>query len=245
MKSIRIALVGDHNSEVLAHQAIPKALRLSGDRLGVAVEPVWTHTSTLGPDVSLLSGFAGIWCIPASPYANTDGALAAIRFARERGRPFLGTCGGFQHAVLEYVRNVLGHSQADHAETSPEAAMPLIARLSCSLVEKRGTITFAEGSRLRAVYGVDQAEEGFNCNYGLNPEYESIFRRGDLQIAARDGSGEVRAVELTGHPFFIATLYQPERAALRGAEHPLVTAFVEAATNQSTRHKPPLVRGRP
>jgi CTP synthase (UTP-ammonia lyase) len=181
--------------------------------------------------VAQLAGFAGVWCVPASPYASADGALAAIRFARESGRPFLGTCGGFQHALLEYARNVLGHARAEHAETAPDAAMPLISRLSCSLVEQHGTVTFAEGSRLRAVYGAEQAEEGYRCNYGLNPEYEPIFRDGALRVAARDAAGEVRAVELTGHPFFIATLFQPERAALRGAEHPLVTAFVAAAAH--------------
>ena len=234
MKTIRIALVGDYNPDVPAHQAIPEAIRLSAQRLGVVVEPVWTHTATLRPDVpSQLAGFAGIWCVPASPYANTDGALAAIRFAREGGRPFLGTCGGFQHALLEYARNVLGRGEADHAETAPEAALPLISRLSCSLVEQRGKVTLAAGSRLRAVYGADEAEEGYRCNYGLNPAYESLFRGTALKVAARDAAGEVRAVELAGHPFFVATLFQPERAALRGAEHPLITAFVGAAVNRT------------
>ena len=136
MKTVRIALVGDFDPSVPAHQAIPQALRLSAGRLGVTVAPVWVHTSTVGPEVATqFAEFAGIWCVPASPYANTDGALAAIRFARESGRPFLGTCGGFQHVLLEYARNVLGHGEADHAETSPDAAMPLISRLSCSLVE--------------------------------------------------------------------------------------------------------------
>jgi CTP synthase (UTP-ammonia lyase) len=182
MKTIRIALVGDYNSDVPAHQAIPAALRLSAERLGVSVGPVWTHTATLGPDVAAqLAGFAGIWCVPASPYAKTDGALAAIRFARERAHPFLGTCGGFQHALLEYARNALGCGEADHAESSPEAPMPLISRLSCSLVEQRGKVNLAEGSRLRAVYGAAEAEEGYRCNYGLNPEYEPIFRGTALQ----------------------------------------------------------------
>jgi CTP synthase (UTP-ammonia lyase) len=226
VNTIRIALVGDYNPEVLAHQAIPKALRLSAERLGISVEPVWMHTSTL--ELSQLAAFSGTWCVPASPYANTDNALAAIRFARENSRPFLGTCGGFQHALLEYARNVLG-LEADHAETSPDAAMPLISRLACALVEQRGKLILAEGSRLRTVYGVAEAEEGYHCNYGLNPKYEPIFRAGALKIAARDSASEVRAAELTGHPFFIATLFQPERAALEGAEHPLVTAFVEAA----------------
>jgi CTP synthase (UTP-ammonia lyase) len=237
MKTVRVALVGDYNPEVLAHRAIPEALRLSGDRLGVSVEPVWTHTSTLGPGVPQLADFAGLWCVPASPYANTAGALAAIRFARESGRPFLGTCGGFQHALLEYARNVLGRPEADHAETSPDAAMPLVARLSCSLVEKRGKVHLVEGSRLRSIYGVDHADEGYHCNYGLNPEYESIFRGAQLRIAARDEAGEVRAMELSGHPFFLGTLYQPERAALRGVEHPLVTAFVEATTSTASHSR--------
>jgi len=239
MKAVRIALVGDYDPDVPAHQAIPEALRLSGNRLGVSVDPVWTHTSTLGPDVAAqLAAFAGVWCVPASPYANTDNALAAIRFARESNRPFLGTCGGFQHALLEYARNVLGY-EADHAETSTDAAMPLIARLSCSLIEQRGKVTFTEGSRLRIIFGTEQAEEGYRCNYGLNPEYESVFRGGALKVAARDASGEVRAVELTGHPFFIATLFQPERAALQGAEHPLVTAFVEAAEKAQSAPETP------
>jgi CTP synthase (UTP-ammonia lyase) len=229
MKTVHIGLVGDFDPDVRAHQAIPEALRLSGARLRVSVDPVWTHTSTLGTDMAALNEFAGIWCVPASPYANTEGALAAIRYAREGGRPFLGTCGGFQHALLEYARNVLGRRQADHAESSPDASMPLISRLSCSLVEQRGKVTFAEGSRLRAVYGTGHTEEGYHCNYGLNPKYESIFQDNALRFVARDEAGEVRAAELTGHPFFIATLYQPERAALQGMEHPLITAFVEAA----------------
>jgi CTP synthase (UTP-ammonia lyase) len=131
---------------------------------------------------------------------------------------------------LEYVRNVLGYSAADHVETAPEAAMPVIARLTCSLVEKSGGVRLADGSRLRAVYGTAEASEGYHCNYGLNPAYERLLCDPDgLRVAARDSVGEVRAVELAQHPFFIATLFQPERSGLRGVDHPLINAFVEAA----------------
>jgi CTP synthase (UTP-ammonia lyase) len=230
MKAVRIGLVGDYDPTVIAHRAIPEALALAGKHLGRALEVTWVPTAELGPDVpAQLAGFAAIWCVPASPYANTDGALAAIRFARESGRPFLGTCGGFQHALLEYARQVLGHRHADHAETHPEAGMPLIARLSCSLVEKSGRIVFQEGSRLRAIYGAPEAEESYHCNYGLNPAYEGLLKGGALRVSGRDQAGEVRAVELDEHPFFLATLFQPERAALRGRAHPLVNAYAAAA----------------
>src|SRR5262249_35040949 len=88
MNSLRIALIGDFNAAVLAHRAIPAALELAATKTGCTVEPIWVGTASLKPNVSpQLSEFAGIWCVPASPYANTQGALDAIRFAREQGRP--------------------------------------------------------------------------------------------------------------------------------------------------------------
>jgi CTP synthase (UTP-ammonia lyase) len=231
--AVRIALVGDHDPAVTAHRAIPEALRLSAQRLGVRVTPEWGHTTAIGESAETLAGCAAIWCVPASPYASEAGALAAIRFARESPRPFLGTCGGFQHAVLEYARNALGHGAAHHAETAPDAVMPVIARLACSLVEKSGSVRLADGSRLRGIYGTAEVEEGYHCNYGFNPAYERMLSDpAGLRVAARDPAGEVRAVELAGHPFFIATLFQPERSALRGADHPLINAFVAAACGQ-------------
>jgi CTP synthase (UTP-ammonia lyase) len=234
MKAVPIALIGDYDPVVVAHRAIPAALKLVSATVGRAVEATWVATAVVRPEVSSsLADFAGLWCVPGSPYVDMDGAMAAIRYARESGRPFLGTCGGFQHALIEYTRNVLGLTDADHAETCPEAAMPVVSRLSCSLVERPGPLIFPSGSRLRAIYGVSEAEELYHCNYGLNPGYEPlVFARGDLRVAGRDPAGEVRAVELAGHPFFTATLFQPERAALRGIAHPLITAFAVAAAGR-------------
>src|SRR5579883_78854 len=232
---VRVALVGDHDPAVTAHRAIPAALRIAAHRVGCELIPTWVHTATIDPAGSRLAGFAAVWCVPASPYASTDGALAAIRFARETGRPFLGTCGGFQHAVLEYARNVLGITSAEHAETAPDAATLVISRLTCSLVEKSGRVFFPDGSRLRVVYGAADADETYHCNYGLNPAFEqTLFAGPGLGAAARDAAGDVRAIELAGHPFFVGTLFQPERSGLRGEEHPLVTAFVEAAAKGGT-----------
>jgi len=232
--AIPIALVGDFDAGVTAHRAIPKALQLSARRLGLRVAPEWIHTEAIGPTAQEVSRHAGIWCVPASPYANMAGALAAIRRARESLRPFLGTCGGFQHAVLEYARNVLGCTQADHAETAPDSVMPLIGRLNCSLVEKSGPVFFREGSQLRDIYRADRAEEQYHCNYGLIPGYAGLFDGSSgLRVAATDAAGEVRAVELVGHPFFVATLFQPERSGLQGIEHPLITAFLRSAAESA------------
>ncbi|VTM88081.1 CTP synthase [Raoultella ornithinolytica] len=85
----------------------------------------------------MLSG----WCPPAR-MKNAEGAFTAIRYARENSVPFLGTCGGFQHAIIEYARNVMGWQDAAHAETDTEGRM-VIAPLSCSLVEKSAPLSCA------------------------------------------------------------------------------------------------------
>ena len=233
MPTITIGLIGDFNPAVTAHQAIPKAIQLAAEASGCAAEIDWVGTKTISDEPSAQSAqlekFNALWCVPASPYKNSEGALAAIRYARETDVPFLGTCGGFQHTLLEYARNVLGFSDANHAEADPESQFALIAPLSCSLVEKSGEIVFKEGSRLKAIYGQGETSEKYHCNYGLNPEYVSLFDQTPLQICGHDLAGEVRAVELSDHPFFFATLFQPERSALEGKTHPLITAYVAAA----------------
>jgi CTP synthase (UTP-ammonia lyase) len=225
-----IGLVGDFDPEVTAHRAIPGALELAAASLGMSVDQRWLATDRIaGPDWPLVESCDGLWCVPASPYRSTEGALEAIRYARESETPFLGTCGGFQHAILEYARNVLGLGGAEHAELTPSVAEPLIAPLACALVERTGTIHFAPRSRLKSIYGVDSVEEGYHCSYGLDPGQERRFAGDRLVFSGRDPNGEVRALELPGHPFFLATLFQPERSAARGLAHPLVTAFLAAA----------------
>jgi CTP synthase (UTP-ammonia lyase) len=237
--TIQVGLVGDYDADVPAHQAIPPALRLAAGVTGAVVEPVWLATPAIEADPAQLSGYDALWCVPNSPYASMGGALHAIRFAREHGVPFLGTCGGFQHAVIEYARDVIGLADADHAESNPEATLPIMVPLTCSLVGAEGTITLVEGSRARAIYGRDRTVERYHCSFGLNPRYRSLFEGGQLRISGVDSAdGEVRVVELGGHPFFVATLFQPERSAFENRVHPLIAAYVQAAINVKSAQTP-------
>lgn len=237
--SIAIALIGDYDPAIAAHRAIPRALELAAQAIEHPVQPMWVSTDTLTEVSSALAGYDAIWCVPGSPYVSMDGALAAIRFAREHSVPFLGTCGGFQHTLIEYARNVLGLAEADHAETNPDASLLLIAQLACSLAETSGDIVLFAGTRIRAIYGQAQIHEGFNCNFGVNPAYQSLLHAGPLRISAADAAGDVRAVELDDHPFFLATLFQPERAALRGLVPPLAVALLRAADYTRMKEKLP------
>jgi CTP synthase (UTP-ammonia lyase) len=226
-RKVSIGLIGDYNASVPAHQAIPVALHHAAEVCGIGVEFEWVPTEEVVA-LSRIARFDGLWCVPASPYRSMDGALLAIQHAREAAVPFLGTCGGFQHAVIEYARNVLGWVDAEHAETSPDSARAVISPLECALVEAIGTVRLFAGSRIAAAYGTHQTTEGYRCRYGLNPKFRAELVAGPLRAVADDDTGEVRAVELDDHPFFVATLFQPERAALKAQAAPLVEAFVRA-----------------
>ena len=226
---VRIGLIGDYDATVPAHQAIPIALRLAAEAAGADTAFQWVPTPEI-TETARVADFDGLWCVPASPYRSTEGALLAIRFAREQRRPFLGTCGGFQHAVVEYARNVLGWADAEHAEITPDARRPVIALLACALVDATDDVVFRPGSRIAAAYGRDRATEGYRCRYGLNPKFQAALVSGPLRASANDGAGEIRAVELDEHPFFVGTLFQPERAALKGQLPPLVAAFARACS---------------
>lgn len=224
---VRIGLVGDYQATVPAHQAIPLALRLSAQAAGLTVDFEWIPTEEIS-SAARVSRYDGLWCTPASPYLSMPGALTAIRHARENAIPFLGTCGGFQHAIVEYARHALGRQDAEHAEIAVDAPRAVITPLSCALVEVTGRVTILPGSRLATAYGTTEATEGYHCRYGLNPRFQEELVAGPLRAVAHDEQDEVRAVELDGHPFFVATLFQPERAALKGTIPPLVAAFVRA-----------------
>ncbi len=197
--------------------AIPAALRAASE----AVEPVWIPTDSVGTAQSLAE-FDGFWCTPGMPYTSAEGAMRAIQFARSQRVPFLGTSAGFQYALIEYARNVLGLADAGHQKSDPKAALPLITPLGCALAGVKARVRFTDGSILKRAYRTAESVEEYRCSFGLNNRYRRLLEGHDLYVAAYDDQHDPRAVELDGHPFFVATLFQPELSE----NNPLVAAFV-------------------
>lgn len=225
-QQIRLALIGDHNPAIVAHQAIPLALNLAAQQLNLDIHSTWLASDTIN-NGHALDTFDAFWCVPGSPYISTDGALRAIQFARENQKPFLGTCGGFQHAVIEYARNVMNWQDAGHGETDSEGRL-VIAALACEMVEKKAGIRLNADSIAGRAYGKENIEEGYHCRYGINPAFQQALEAQPLRMTGHDQDGEIRVIELPDHPFYVATLFQPERAALQGQLPPLVAALIQS-----------------
>lgn len=208
-------------------------MRHSADALQLPVSIEWLPTSTLAHEpVAHLHVFDALWCAPGSPYQSMDGALRGIQYAREQGVPFIGTCGGFQHVVLEYARNVLGFADAAHAESDPDASVLFISALACSLVGQTLRIRLDPASRVFVMYQRAVIEEQYYCQFGLNPRYQSTLHDGGLRVVGVDNQQEARIVELPDHPFFVATLFVPPLSSTPEQPHPLLLAYLQAAVRR-------------
>jgi CTP synthase (UTP-ammonia lyase) len=123
----------------------------------------------------------------------------------------------------------MGIQDAEHEETAPGAPTLFISKLACSLVGQTQAIKITAGSHAHQAYGQSEVREQFSCNYGLNPKFRDKLGRGQLKITGIDPDGEVRIVELSNHPFYVATLFLPQISSRPESPHPLVVAYLRAA----------------
>lgn len=235
-KTLKVGLIGDQLPEYQrAQYAAVEMIKRAAEELRLQAEIIWVPTPLLngGAVKSHLEKMDALWASPGSPYLSLEGALNGIRFARERGWPFIGTCAGFQHAVLEYARNVMGIADAAHEEYDPDAATLLLTALVCPIATKTLQINLLPGSRVSEVYGKAEIEEYYYCNFGINPAFQRAVDESGLKVTGADQNGEPRVVELPEHRFFIATLFVPGASYTEGVvemkeAHPLIKALLEA-----------------
>ena len=101
--------------------------------------------------------------------------------------------------------------------------------LACSLVGTEQAVTVLPDTTAAALYGrTGRVIEDYYCSYGVNPDYRSALEKGGLRISGLGDEGEVRIVELAGHPFFLGTLFLPQTRSAPGRPHPLLAGYAAA-----------------
>jgi CTP synthase (UTP-ammonia lyase) len=235
---VNVAVIGDFDDSYAPHLATNAAINHSAGALGLEVSVAWLDTEPLEADLDPVKTADALWCAPGSPYRSLAGALAALRFGRENAVPTLGTCGGCQHIILEYARNVLSFRDAQHAEYDPYGSRLFISSLTCSLAGKTMPVNLLPESMVAQCYGTGRVTEQYYCNFGLNRAYRHTLEEGGLHITGTDDDDEPRVFELPGHPFYIATLFVPQNRSTIDEPHPLVTALLFAAGNRQVVERP-------
>jgi len=241
--AVRIGILGDFNADFRSHHATNDSLQHAAKKLDMKVESEWLPTPSLSaPDAEKkLETFDGLWASPGSPYKSFDGMLKGIEFARRRDWPFLGTCGGFQYAFIEFARNVLNIKDADTAENNSGSKNVVIYPVACAVPDRKNNapklsgavpeIKLRPGSYLQSFYNKDTVTEEFFCNFEINPDFEWTTMEAGFPVVARGPEGEIRAIESPTHRFYVATLFQPQLSSAEKRPHPLILAFVQAAAD--------------
>lgn len=219
----QLAIIGEFDSTFPPHLYTNSAIENSADYLNIDVESTWFSTENLS--ISDVRSFDGFWIAPGSPYKNLEKTLDLIRFAREENIPLIGTCGGFQHIILEVARNLLNYTDAMHAEYDPYSSNLFVSELVCSLAGKELPIQITPGTKTYTCYSEKKVTEHYYCNFGVNPKYQDLLRS-VLTIAGLDDNGEIRIIEFRDHPFFIGTLFVPQQRSTADNPHPLITKFI-------------------
>lgn len=219
MDTRKIGLLGDKRGH-RSHREL-EALRGQLDNLYPSLATAWIPTDT----AFNVADYDGIWLVPGSPYADDEAVIEALRQVRSGAIPFLGTCGGMQYAVLEYLRNVCGLS-ATHAESDGLSDDNAVVPLGCSLDGVEVVVEPVLGTRFAGWVPAPFVGMHF-CNYAPSDESIATLQSAGVIVAATGPDTGAEVLEFPNHPFYVTTMFQPHIGAFNQKPvHPLVTAFV-------------------
>lgn len=255
---ITIAVVGKYAEHRDAYKSIYESLDHAGiaNRAQVRVQRIHSEAVEREGPERLLSGVDGVLVPGGFGERGIEGKVEAIRFARQRGIPFLGICLGMQCAVAEFARNVVGLERANSTEFDKDCPHPVICLLDeqRTVVDKGGTMRLGAhpaqltpGSRAAAAYGTATISERHRHRYEFNNAYRQQFVANGLQITGTSPDGElVEIVEIADHPWFVGVQFHPEFKSQPTQPHPLFAGFIAAAVQKrSTRPDRPAEAGTP
>jgi CTP synthase len=241
---VSIALVGKYAEHRDAYKSIYEALDHGGiaHKTTVRVQAISSEQLEREGADRLLAGFDGLIVPGGFGERGIEGKVDAIRFARERGLPFLGICLGMQCAVIDFARHAAGLADAHSTEFARDTPHPVI----CLMEEQQGVelkggtmrlgaqpCLLLEGTRSAAAYGREEISERHRHRYEFNPRYRERLEEAGLVIAGTSPDGTlVEIVELADHPWFVAVQFHPEFKSKPTAAHPLFAGLVAAAVER-------------
>ena len=247
--TVNIAMVGKYVQNRDSYISLNEALMHGGIKTHTRVNVHYIEATELEEHgTGRLEGMDAILVPGGFGERGIEGKIAAVRFARERGVPYLGICLGMQLAIIEYGRNVLGFADATSTEFSATTRHPVIAMITEWQDAQQGTqqrsetsdlggtmrlgaqaINLDNGSLAQRVYGAPTIRERHRHRYEFNNTFLDAYRAAGLRFSGFSPDGLVEIVEVPAHPWFVATQFHPEFTSNPRDGHPLFTGFVAAA----------------
>ena len=239
-----IALVGKYISIRDAYKSVHEALQHAGMAHNARVHVDCIEAEDVEKNPKLLAKADGILVPGGFGNRGIPGKVAAIKWAREKGIPFLGICLGMQCTVIEYARDVLGWKDANSTEFDEKTAHPVIDLMEeqKKVTAKGGTMRLGaypcvvkKGTLAAKLYKSLQISERHRHRYefALGTPMQQAIEKAGLKVSGTSPDGKlVEIVELPTHPYFIAGQFHPEFKSRPTSPHPLFDGLVAAALKQ-------------
>ncbi|MBT4889697.1 MAG: CTP synthase [Rhodospirillales bacterium] len=250
---VTIAVVGKYTELLDAYKSLSEALAHGGIANNVKVKLNWIESSIFESEDPMvhLEGIHGILVPGGFGERGSEGKIAAVTFARERGIPYFGICFGMQMAVLEAARNLADIKGAGSTEFGPthEPVVGLMTEwMKGNDLEQRGQevdmggtmrlgaypCVMGEGTRAAEFYGSNTVNERHRHRYEVNTAYQERLEAAGLKFSGMSPDGLLpEIVEIPEHPWFIGVQFHPELKSKPFDPHPLFTSFIKAANDQA------------
>ena len=257
-REVNVAMVGKYANHTEAYKSLSEALTHAGIKTRTKVNIRYCDSEDIGDNASTLLADVDAILVPGGfGERGVEGKISTVRYARECAVPYLGICLGMQVAVIEYARNVAGLAGAHSTEFQPKTPHPVIALITewqdaSGQVEQRsadsqigGTMRLggqqcrlAQDSLARQVYGQDVVSERHRHRYEFNNHYLASLESAGLKFCGTSLDGKlVEAIEIPGHPWFLACQFHPEFTSTPRRGHPLFIGFIQAAREHAQRRQ--------
>jgi len=250
-RTVKIAIVGKYTELQDSYISIVESLKHGGILHSASIEIKWVNAEDLEKVADLdpiLRESHGILVPGGFGSRGIEGKIAAIRYARENKIPFLGLCLGMQCAVIEFARNVCGMEGAHSSEFDSQTKFPVIDLLpeQKEVTEKGGTMRLGaypckikKDTLLSGIYGEEVVLERHRHRYELNNQFREKLEECGLGCAGiYEKADLVEVIELTDHPWFLATQYHPEFKSRPNRPHPIFREYVKAAVARLAEQEP-------
>ncbi len=243
-QEVTVALVGKYTQLHDAYISVVEALKHAGAYYQSTVNIKWVDSETITPDTvdEILGDVSGILVPGGFGKRGIDGMIEAAKYARTHDIPYLGLCLGLQVAIIEFVRDVVGYSDAHSAELDPDTTHPVIHIMpeQIGIENIGGTLRLGSypcrldpTSKAYELYGTQDIAERHRHRYEVNNDYRDVLTENGMKLSGLSPDGRiVEMIEIPDHPFFVATQAHPELKSRPTRPHPLFKGFVEAALNQ-------------
>ena len=238
---VSIALVGKYTQLHDAYISVVEALKHGGIFNHTEVEIKWVDAETVTSEnvAETLADVDGILVPGGFGDRGIEGMIHAIRYARTNNVPYLGLCLGMQLSIIEFARDVIGYNDAHSIEFNPDTTHPVIALMpdQNGVEDIGGTLRLGsypcildKDSRAYELYGSETIHERHRHRYEVNNDYRNILTENGMKLCGISPDGRiVEMIELSEHPFFVATQAHPELKSRPNRPHPLFKGFVEAS----------------